>query len=68
MKTQKAEKYRLFYTGVASTPNSVGIISETTNEKLCEIDVAMPTGKETREKYDKIIGFLQKKFEKILSN
>lgn len=60
-------KYRLFYSGLASTPNSVGLLCVDTNEVICEIEVSLPSGKETREKYNKIKSLLIKKYACILN-
>ena len=38
-------KYRLFYTGMASTPDSVGLFCVTTSEIICQIETSMETGK-----------------------
>lgn len=60
-------KYMLFFTGVASTPNTVGLKCLTTNEIICRIDVAKPSGKDTRIAYQKYMGILKKKYENLLN-
>lgn len=59
-------QYMLFYTGLASTPNSVGLKCITTNSIICEIETSLPSGKATREKYNKMISILKKKYQNIL--
>lgn len=56
----------LFYTGLASTPNSVGLKCTNTGEIICQIETSMPTGKATREKYGKYVKILKEKFAAIL--
>jgi len=56
----------LFYTGVASTPNSAGLKCLTTNEIVCEISTSKPSGKETRICYNKIMNKLKEKFSSLL--
>lgn len=51
--------YMLFFTGLASTPNSVGLKCLTTGETIHEIEVAMPSGKDTRNKYNKVVNLLK---------
>jgi hypothetical protein len=58
-------KYMLFYTGVASTPDTVGLKCLTNNEIIHEISVSMPSGKETREKYSKFMGILKRKYSTL---
>lgn len=58
--------YRLFYTGLASTPNSVGLLCSTTNEVICEISTSRPSGKETRKVYEKMKNKLKEKFGSII--
>lgn len=58
--------YFIFYTGLASTPNSVGLKCLTTNETICEISVACDSGKETRKKYNKVLNLLRRKYRNIL--
>jgi len=60
-------KYMLFYTGLASTPNTVGLKCLTTGEIINEISVAMPTGNETRTKYNKIMSKLKEKYGNLCS-
>lgn len=59
-------KYMLFYTGVASTPNSAGLKCLTTNDVICEISTSKPSGKETRKCYDKIMNKLKEKYNSLL--
>jgi hypothetical protein len=56
----------LFYTGLASTPNTVGLKNLTTGEKIHEISCARPTGKETRACYQKYAGILKSKYKSII--
>lgn len=49
-------KYMLFFTGVASASNSVGLKNLTTGEIVHEISTSRPTGKETRAMYAKYMG------------
>lgn len=58
--------YQLFYTGLASVPNSVGLKCLTTNEVICEIETACDSGKQTRIKYQKYLTILKNKFKAIL--
>lgn len=55
----------LFYTGLASTPYSVGLLNITTGERICEISTARETGKETRKAYQKYMTILKSKFGKL---
>ncbi len=55
-------KYMLFFTGLASTPNSVGLKNMDTNEVVCEISTDRPTGKETRAAYEKYSKLLKQKY------
>lgn len=59
-------KYMLFYTGLASTPDTVGLKCLTTNEVIHEISVSEPTGKGTRARYQKMIGILKNKYSHLL--
>ena len=59
-------KYMLFYTGVASTPNSAGLKCLTTNEIVCEISTSKPSGKETRICYNRVMNKLKEKFSSLL--
>ena len=61
-------EYMLFFTGLASTPNSIGLKCITTNEIICEIEVSLPSGKATRAKYEKIKTFLNKKYSKLFGS
>jgi hypothetical protein len=56
----------LFYTGLVSTPNSIGIKILTTNEIICQINTSMPSGKETRKKFEKMKLKLLSKYHNIL--
>ncbi len=58
--------YLIFYTGLASTPNSVGLKNLSNNEVIHEIDCSRPTGKETREKYQKYLTILKNKYQNIV--
>jgi len=59
--------YMLFYNGLASTPNSVGLKNLTTNEVVCEISTDRPSGKETRKAYQKYMGVLKRKYAHLLN-
>jgi hypothetical protein len=57
--------YMLFYTGLASTPNTVGLKNLDTGEKIHEITVARDSGKETRLMYNKYMGILKRKYSSL---
>jgi hypothetical protein len=57
----------LFYSGLASTPNSVGLKNLSTNEVVCEISTDRPSGKETRKAYQKYMGVLKRKYTHLLN-
>jgi len=59
-------KYIMVYDGLASTPNSISIICTTTNELICRIETALPSGKETRKRFNKIRNKLLLKYKNIL--
>ena len=59
--------YILFYTGLASTPNTVGLENLTTGEIICEISVSMPTGEATRAKYKKMMDKLKSKYNCLIN-
>jgi len=59
-------KYMLFYTGLASTPNSVGLKCLTNNEVICEINTSRETGKETRKAYNGFSALLKRKYKSLL--
>lgn len=59
-------KYIIFYTGLASTPFSVGLKCLTTNEVICEISTARPSGKETRKSYEKYVSVLKRKYQNLV--
>lgn len=56
----------IFYTGLASTPNSIGLMCLTTNEVICEISTRRPTGKGTRKRFQKIKKKLNEKFGNLI--
>ena len=58
--------YILFYTGLASTPNTVGLKCINTGEVIHEISVACNSGRNTRKKYNKYLSILNKKYASIL--
>jgi hypothetical protein len=60
--------YKLFYTGLASTPFTVGLKCTTTNEIICEINVSMPKGSDTRKRYEKMLSLLRNKYQSLLTN
>lgn len=59
-------KYIIFYTGLASTPFTVGLKCLTTNEIVCEISCSRETGKETRKAYEKYKDILNSKYSNLL--
>ena len=59
-------KYMIFFTGLASTPNTVGLKCLTTNEVIHEINVSMRTGKATRVKYEKFVKILKSKYKNLI--
>ena len=63
----QSTNYGIFFTGVASTPNTVGLINWSNMEKIHEISCARPTGKETRKMYEKYSKILQSKYKHILN-
>ena len=60
-------RYMLFYTGLASTPFSVGLKNITTGEVICEISTNEPTGKATRAKRDKYMDILKNKYSTLVA-
>lgn len=48
-------KYMLFYTGLVSTPFSVGLKNLSTNEVVCEISTDSSQSKISRQKVEKYI-------------
>lgn len=60
-------RYIVFYTGLASTPNSVGLMCTTTGEVIHEIETSLPSGKATRERYEKLKSLLVRKYQSILN-
>lgn len=64
----KIMNYMLFYTGCASTPNSVGLMVIETGEVIHEISTDRPTGKETRKRYEKFIKLLRSKYSNLCGN
>lgn len=59
---KKVNKPKLFYTGLASTPDTVGVEDEVSGETIEEINVSKPSGKETRKKYETTKKYLIKKY------
>lgn len=59
-------QYMLFYTGLASTPNSVGLMDLTNDTIVCRISCSRPTGKETRKCYEKYVGILKRKYQQLV--
>lgn len=55
-------KYNLFFTGLCSTPFTVGVKDEN-NIVVEEIDVSRPSGKETRKVYQKALKELKKRYK-----
>lgn len=62
------KKYILFFTGLASTPHTVGVKCITTGEIIEEITVSRPSGTETREVYERIRKELETKYARLLNN
>lgn len=60
-------KYIIFYTGLASTPNSIGLKCITTNMVVCEIETARPSGKETRKRYNKMKNYITETYSSVLN-
>ena len=56
----------LYFTGLASTPNSVGLKNLTTGEIVHEISTSRPTGKETRAMYIKYMSILKRKYSLLV--
>lgn len=61
-------KYVLFFTGLATMPHSVGIKCLTAGEVIEEIVTSKPSGKETREVYEKTKKELETKYAKLLND
>lgn len=59
-------QYMLFYTGLASTPDSIGLKCLTTNEVICQIETSCPSGKDTRIRFQKFKFKLIGKYNSIL--
>lgn len=59
-------KYTMYYRGLASTPDCIGIVCNTTNEIICQIETARDTGKETRRVFEKYCNVLKQKYSAIL--
>ena len=59
-------KYMLFFTGLASTPFSVGLKNLDRNEVVCEISTDRPSGKETRNAYNKYSNILKEKYKDLI--
>jgi hypothetical protein len=62
----KPNNYGIFFSGLASTPTSIGIINWATGEKVSSIDIKGTTGKEIRADYDHKVKILRRayKFQK----
>jgi len=60
-------KYRLFYTGLCSTPWTVGLLNVTTGEKIHEISVDCENSKDSVIKYKKFTGILKRKYQSLLT-
>ena len=56
----------LFFTGLASTPNSIGLKCLSTNEIICSIETSRPSGKDTRKAYQKYVSILKKKYDILI--
>lgn len=59
-------KYYIYFTGLASTPNEIGLFCLTTNEVICRISTSRETGKDTRKAFQKYKKILNNKFKSIL--
>jgi len=66
LKTNKV-RYHVFFTGVASTPHSVGVRCMTTGIIICEVTTSRPSGKDTRELYEKERKKLETHYAPILN-
>lgn len=60
-------QYMIFFTGLASTPDTVGLKCLTTNDIVCVINCSRPTGKETREKFEKYKRILNSKYSNLVN-
>ena len=59
--------YYIFYRGLASCPFGIGLFCTTTNEVVCYIETAMPTGKQSRQKFDRMRKKLNDKYSILLT-
>lgn len=59
--------YGIFFSGLCSTPNTVGLINWATGEKICEISCSRKTGKKTRKAFDKYSNILKRAYTPILT-
>lgn len=60
-------RYGIFFTGVCSTPSTVGIVNWATGEKISEISCDRPTGEATRAAYEKYSTLLKIKYGNTLT-
>jgi len=60
-------KYRFFFTGLCSTPWTVGLLNVSTGEKIHEISVDCPNSKNSLIKYNKMMGILKKKYSHLVN-
>jgi hypothetical protein len=57
----------IFFTGLASTPFTVGVKNVKTKKVVEEINVSKPSGKETRKAYNKAKTELQTRHKLLLN-
>lgn len=57
--------YGIFFTGVCSTPSTIGLINWATGEKIIEISTDRTTGKATRAAYEKYKSILENKYKPL---
>ncbi|MEO7048965.1 MAG: hypothetical protein ABI091_26920 [Ferruginibacter sp.] len=60
-------KYGIFFTGLCSTPYTIGLINWTTGEKIHEIEIKGETGKSIRANFEKKRDLLNKKYKLLIS-
>jgi hypothetical protein len=60
-------RYGIFFTGVASTPTTVGLMDWNSGEKITEINCRGKRGEEIRGHYDRIVRKLEKAYSSVLN-
>ena len=63
-----SEKFQIFFTGVVSTPNSVGVWCVKSEIVICEIETSKPSGTATRKAYEKTKMELNIKYKDVLND